>query len=162
MPTDEKPLIDERMYVWIVSSIREAIKARWLETLSKDVPHYFEADPRETGKTDTRLEVRIDVPTYTKITNGQFNIEVIIGLGIYTQDQGTDLFAHQKITSSAASILLKDITVLEQGYGELNDTGNFVGCLQLEESVKIEELGQVDPTLTLQQATCTAAYKLYN
>lgn len=162
MPTDEKPLIDERMYVWLVSSIRETIKGRWLDTLSKEVPYYFEADPRANSKTDTRLEVRIDVPSYTKITNGQYNIEVVIGLGIYTQDQSSDLFAHQKITSSAASILLKDITVLEQGYGELHDTGNVVGCLQLEESVKIEELGQVDPTLPLQQATCTAAYKLYN
>lgn len=155
----------ERLHIWIIASVRQALDRRIKSSLQPQIAVYYEADlvgDAQLRKPE-RLEIRIDGPIEMSRHKHQRGYRVECNILVYSTYNETDLFKHQKNTSTAVRALGEDINVYEYGYSD--STKNFVGCLQLvptrNDLVTVAEHGQIDAIAKVQQATVEAHYIMW-
>ena len=121
---------------------------------------FVEGDKRNTALEKKFYEVRMDGPRSRQLSKGYWELFVPVNILIQTT-MTNDTHLHRKQIGVAFSGFADTISILKLGNGP-DDDGSFLTCFSLEgnkaDPVKINDFGQVDTTVRLQQATVEGHY----
>jgi len=154
--------MDENLARWIFQSIA----SHFVSTANGISLPYFVEGIDERSVEDMRadhVELRVTGPTIKEVSNGYYNIDVIINF-LFTKQMdigGADAFDLIQWSGVFANEMLGQVPIYKKGSNPQDD-GSLVGCLIIKkdrnEAVRVYHFGQVNKDIRVRQSEVDAVY----
>jgi hypothetical protein len=122
---------------------------------------FVEGDDRETALLAKFCEFRMDGPRLRAVGRNRWEIFVPVNILVQTSMNDTNTHLHRTNIGIAESGFARTISIYKYGNGPDDDQSLLV-CMSLmgdkNNPIKINDFGQVDTTVRLQQATVEGHY----
>lgn len=148
----------EHITRWTHASVKDFIK----KNLS-GMPIFVEGENDKDSQHPFYCEIRIDGPTMSPHgSKGEWLGEVEININLTAKKDEKYVHIIQDKIGLAIKVLNNCIPIKKVGSPQPIDDGSFVTHLQLipEDDIEVNNFGQVDPTLRIQQASVEAHYRM--
>ena len=154
--------MDQNLARWLFQSI-----AKHFESVASGIslPYFVEGIDERSDNTmrEDHVELRVTGPTIQEISNGYFDIKVVVNC-LFTKNMdevGADAFDIIQWTGVFANVMLDPIPIYKKGVG-VDDDDSLLGCLQVakerNDEVKIYHFGQIDKDTRVRQSEVDAVY----
>ena len=126
---------------------------------------FIEGQPRDTRDEKDFLELRQDGPYITEVSKGYYRLYIEINVLVQSSMDAEDYHRIHDDVGIAAAAFTNGISVFKFG-DRVGDDDSFVGCLILigdprgKERIQISHFGQIEPKLSLMQATVEGHYEM--
>lgn len=148
----------EHLPRWVHASIKQFIKENFSGS-----PIYFEGENDRNSSEPFYVEVRIDGPAIIPIgTRGEYLGVVEINLFLTVKKDVKYVHTMQDKMGLAMAVMSRCIPIKKIGSTQSVDDGSQFTVLQIDDTdpIDIRNLGQVDPSLQIQQASVESHYRM--
>lgn len=125
---------------------------------------YVEGDERDTPQPDDFAEFRMDGPWITSLDGKEYHVRVEVNILVQTAMDGKDAYKHERTIGKVLAAFADSIQVFKLGLGVDDDQSAFA-CLGIVQdklnSLRVNNMGRIDPDYRLSQATIEATYETY-
>jgi len=152
--------VDKNWPRWIFASITK----HFAGIITLDV--FLEGMDRQTKDLESFAEIRIDGPRTNELSADYWRLYVEINVLIQTIMDDSSLHSHWDNIGNVNMAFTQGICVHKYGDGD-DDDDSSLGCLMLvtdrydRENIITSNFGQIDKSVTLQQATVEAHYEMF-
>ena len=150
---------------WIFASVTDHFVTNLSSVGGVDEKNIFvEGQPRNIDRDEQFYEIRVDGPVLTEVSHGCFRVDAEVNVLVQTTLDDRNYHAHHTAIGLVTQAFT-DIVIYRYGNG-LDDDDTVLGCFILQQdarrrqSVKVNQLGQLDPNTKLEQASIEAVYKM--
>lgn len=154
--------MDKNLARWIFQSVAKHFKSV-ADGIS--LPYFVEGiDERSVDEMRANhVELRLTGPTLKEVSNGYYNVDVVINF-LFTKNMdeaSADAFDLIQWTGVFADAMLNPIPIYKKGSG-VEDDGSLVGCIQVKsgknDAVRVYHFGQLDRDTRVRQSEIDALF----
>lgn len=144
---------------WLFASV-----SRHFSDHRQTLPIFIEGQHRDTRNERDFMELRMDGPQYTELTKGNWHL--YLEVNVLVQSIMDDVNYHRVERGIGIAVqAFTDILVYKYG-NQVEDTGDFLGCLKLiqdvrsRERIQVYRFGQIEEGVKLEQASIEGHYEM--
>ena len=155
--------MDKNLSRWIFQSIAVHFKST---ANGISLPYFVEGIHERSDGTmrDSHVELRVSGPEFKEVSNGEYNVKVVINF-LFTKnmdERSADAFDLIQWTGVFADAMLDPIPIYKFGTGPEDDDDVLVGCLRVHkgknEAVRTYHFGQLDKDTRVRMSELDAVY----
>lgn len=141
---------------WLLASL-----SKWFDDHKDGLEMYVEGDDANLSALADYMEFRTNGPIFEESSKGWWQFDVVVNILVVSKRNDQSLHTLATNIGKVAAAFTTNIPVYKFGSGVDDNRDTLLGCLILQESITITQLGQVSPDIKELQAMVEGHYRMF-